>query len=308
MWRTILVLLMTLIAVPWLTFNMDTPLSGHQMDVLKMLLWTYGIAAFCTFAVSAITKNYSQVDKLWSVIPIAYVWIVAYHSAFEPRIVLMAGMVTLWGARLTFNFARRGGYSWRFWEGEEDYRWAILRAKPEFQAPWKWFLFNLFFISGYQMGLILLFTLPAVKAMDSVNDLGIWDIVLAALMLGLIIMEFIADQQQYNYQEAKHQLIREGKPLNAYYKVGFTHTGLWAWMRHPNYAAEQSIWVVFYLFSVVATGIPFNWTIAGCLLLILLFKGSSDFSEAVSAEKYPAYKTYQKRVGRFLPFKGKYNH
>jgi len=36
-------------------------------------------------------------------------------------------------------------------------------------------------------------------------------------------------------------------------------------------------------------------------LLIILFKGSSDFSEEISAKKYPAYKEYQKRVSRFIP-------
>lgn len=34
----------------------------------------------------------------------------------------MAILVNLWGIRLTLNFARKGGYSWKFWEGEEDYR------------------------------------------------------------------------------------------------------------------------------------------------------------------------------------------
>jgi steroid 5-alpha reductase family enzyme len=41
-------------------------------------------------------------------------------------------------------------------------------------------------------------------------------------------------------------------------------------------------------------------------LLVLLFKGSSDFSESITEEKYPEYIKYQKRVGRFLPSKGKY--
>jgi steroid 5-alpha reductase family enzyme len=40
---------------------------------------------------------------------------------------------------------------------------------------------------------------------------------------------------------------------------------------------------------------------AGCLLLLILFQGSSDFSENISASKYPNYKEYQKTVGRFLP-------
>jgi steroid 5-alpha reductase family enzyme len=72
-------------------------------------------------------------------------------------------------------------------------------------------------------------------------------------------------------------------------------------MRHPNYFSEQSIWLVFYLFSVAASGRWLNWSVMGIILLLLLFQGSADFSEKISAEKYPAYKDYLKRVPRFLP-------
>ena len=49
-----------------------------------------------------------------------------------------------------------------------------------------------------------------------------------------------------------------------------------------------------------ASGQWFNWTIAGCLLLIVLFQGSSAFSEEISADKYPEYADYQRKVARFL--------
>lgn len=305
MWRTVIFLIFTLIIVPILTFNFDVPLTELQQSTLKTLLCVYGIAAGLCFIVSSATKNYSQVDKLWSIIPIPYVWIIAYNTDFEPRILLMAFLVSIWAVRLTYNFARRGGYSWKIWTGEEDYRWAVLRAKPEFQSQWKWSAFNLFFISAYQMALILFFTLPALKAMESNIPIGIFDYILAAIFVALVIMEYIADNQQYYYQEEKYRQKKIGKVAD-FYKIGFTHTGLWAYMRHPNYSAEQAIWIVFYFFSVIATDIWLNWSIAGALLLVLLFKGSSDFSEEETEKKYPLYKKYIKEVGRFLPLKKKF--
>lgn len=305
MWRTVLFLIFTLIIVPILTFNFDVPLTELQQSTLKTLLGVYAIAAGVCFIVSSATKNYSQVDKLWSIIPIPYVWIIAYNTDFEPRILLMAFLVSIWAVRLTYNFARRGGYSWKIWTGEEDYRWAVLRAKPEFQSQWKWSAFNLFFISAYQMALILFFTLPALKAMESNIPIGIFDYTLAAIFVALVIMEYIADNQQYYYQEEKYRQKKIGKVAD-FYKIGFTHTGLWAYMRHPNYSAEQAIWIVFYFFSVIATDIWLNWSIAGALLLVLLFKGSSDFSEEETEKKYPLYKKYIKEVGRFLPLKKKF--
>ena len=295
-----------MVAVPILTFYYDEPITDLQWNCLQTLLVTYGVAAFLAFLISTITKNYSQVDKLWSTIPIAYGWITAHYANYDERVTLMAILISLWGIRLTYNFARRGGYSWKFWTGEEDYRWAIVQQKPGLNKKWGWVLFNFFFISGYQMALILMMTLPIVKVMGSEVPLGIWDYVIAVAVVGFIIIEYIADQQQYDYQQEKYRLKNTGQPLEGKYALGFTHTGLWAWMRHPNYMAEQAVWIVFYLFSIVATGNVINWSIAGALLLVLLFKGSSDLSESITAGKYPEYKRYIKEVGRFLPIKGKF--
>ena len=305
MWKVALLLIFTLLTVPVVCFYYDDPLNALQANALCTLLWVYGTASFLCFVLSTITKNYSQVDKLWSIMPIPYLWIMVHYGSYDPRLILMAVLVTVWGVRLSCNFARRGGYSWKFWTGEEDYRWSILQAKPEFAQKWKWLLFNFLFISFYQMGLVLLTTLPALRVLGIHTPIGLFDIVLAIVILLLIFIEFLSDQQQYNYQTEKYRQIESGN-VEPYYKIGFVHTGLWAWIRHPNYMAEQAIWIVFYFYSVIATGHWINWTITGGLLLVLLFKGSSDFSEAISAEKYPEYKKYQKTVGRFLPFKGKF--
>jgi steroid 5-alpha reductase family enzyme len=301
MWKTILALLITIIVIPVIAFTFDEALSTSQREILNELVVVYLAAALLCFAVSTLSKNYSQVDKLWSLIPIAYVWITAVKSGMEPRIVLMAVMVSVWGLRLTYNFSRRGGYSIRFWTGEEDYRWAVLRAKPELTAKWRWVVFNLFFISLYQMGLILLITLPAVRSVGG-TPLGWVDYLLAGLILGIVLIETLADQQQWNYHKEKRKAIASGGEVPEKYKKGFVHTGLWGLMRHPNYAAEQAVWIAFYFFSVSATGNWLNWSVMGGILLVLLFWGSSNFSEAISAGKYPDYEEYKKRVPRFIPF------
>lgn len=301
MWKTVLALLVTLLVIPYIAFRFDDPLTAAQSATLGRLITIYLAAALLCFLVSTLAGNFSQVDKLWSIIPIVYTWVVAIDSGFEARIVLMAVLVTVWGIRLTYNFNRRGGYSIRFWTGEEDYRWAILRAKPEFAAPWKWVLFNLLFISLYQMALILLMTIPAVRSMGG-RQLGPADWILVGILLGLVVLETVADQQQWEFHKTKRQLRKEGKELSEPHSKGFVHHGLWGIVRHPNYAAEQAIWIVFYFFSVTATGQWINWSVMGAILLVLLFMGSSNFSESISAGKYPEYADYQKRVPRFIPF------
>lgn len=301
MWKTVIFLLITILVIPFIAFKFDDPLTLLQQDILRDLIIVYLIASLACFVVSSITNNYSQVDKLWSVLPIPYTWMVAFQADFEPRLVLMAVLVTLWGVRLSYNFSRRGGYSIKFWTGEEDYRWAILQAKPEFKARWKWMFFNLFFISLYQLGLVLLMTLPALRSVGG-KALNGFDILVAGLFVLFLLFETIADQQQWNYHKKKRELIDQGNEIPDSYQKGFVHTGLWKRARHPNYASEQAIWIVFYFFSVIATGQWLNWSVIGAILLVLLFYGSSNFSESISAGKYPDYKEYQQRVPRFVPF------
>jgi steroid 5-alpha reductase family enzyme len=254
-----------------------------------------------TFTLGQLTGNYSQVDKLWSIVPVIYVWYMAYLGQWNDRMLIMAILVTLWGVRLTYNFARRGAYSWKFWEGEEDYRWDILRKKPGLKNPFIWTLFNLGFICFYQNTLIFLITLPVIAVYaENVTAVGMIDYLLSFLFMAVIFLEYIADQQQYDFQTEKYNRINAGKELGMY-EDGFVSKGLWAFVRHPNYAAEQAIWVILYLFSVQATGQWFNWSIGGAILLILLFRGSANFSEEISASKYPKYKEYQEKVPRFIP-------
>lgn len=302
MLKTIFILIVTIIIVPFVAIKFDQPLSALQIQMLQHSgLLMLGVALTC-FVVSELTNNCSQVDKLWSITPILYTWLFAFESDWSPRLVLMAVLATIWGVRLTYNFGRRGAYKLKFWEGHEDYRWDVLRKKPFLQNRFTWTIFNLGFISLYQNTLIWLFTLPAVMVFQSDSQqLTMGDYILAIVYIGFVVLETIADQQQWNYQNEKHRRMNAGEPLGDYYGKGFVHSGLWKHVRHPNYASEQSIWVTFFLFTIVATGRYLNWSVTGALLLMLLFQGSADFSESISSEKYEGYKDYIKKTPRFLP-------
>ena len=298
---TVILLIVVIVVIPVAAIFYDEPLNPLQTATLIQLVIAMSVISIICFITGEITSNYSQTDKLWSIMPFFYVLYVAYAGSWQPRLLLMFFVVAVWSIRLTYNFNRRGGYSWKFWTGEEDYRWTVLRNEPFLQGKWKFTLFNFFFICFYQQALILAFTLPAVAAMKSDTPIGIVDMVIAIVMIGFVVIETIADQQQWDFQTEKHRRKKAGEPLNEEQAQGFISSGLWSKVRHPNYASEQSIWIVFYLFSVIATGNWINWSMAGCVLLVILFKSSADFSENISAGKYTAYRDYQKRVPKFIP-------
>lgn len=282
-------------------------LSALQNETLQLLCIIAACSAAYCFIVGEITRNNSQMDKLWSILPAIYTWVVAVKGDFEPRLVVMAVLATIWGARLTFNFALKGAYSWKFWAGDEDYRWPWLRARKECQPYWKWVIFDFVFISFYQNFLVLLTTLPAVAVMGSGKPLGWGDCAAALLMAFFIGYEAVADIQQWRFQSTKWSMLKAGRKLAelpAPYNKGFNTTGLWKVSRHPNYFGEQSIWVSFYLFSIAAGMGICNWSVCGAVLLILLFMGSSWLGEYISKSKYPEYENYIKTVNRYFPGKG----
>ncbi len=266
--------------------------SGYDavMSALNVvILVASAVSAFCWIA-SLVTKDTSWVDRLWSIAPVAYLWVFAGFVGFaDVRLTLMAVLVTLWGARLTFNFARKGGYS-----GVEDYRWAILRGR---MSPIAFQAFNLFFIVIYQNLLLVLITLPALTVLDNPRALGVLDLIVAVLFLAFLVGETVADQQQWAFHRRKAEAISRGEEPAGQ----FATMGLFRFSRHPNFFFEQAQWWMIAAFGVIAAGtIP--WTVVGALLLTLLFVGSTIFTESITRSKYPEYENYRARTSMVIPW------
>ena len=184
---------------------------------------TCNIIAILCFLISSFTGNFSQVDKLWSIVPAMYAWM----CVTDTRTALMAFLATLWSVRLTYNFYRRGGYDgwpYNIFGGEEDYRWEILRQGT--LGGWWTFLknkfilgvFNLVFISFYQNWLLLYIASPSLVAWsmamqrtychndegeDTSSSLNAMDKVAATIFLFALCIESMADNQQLRFQNRK---------------------------------------------------------------------------------------------------------
>jgi len=242
---------------------------------------------------SILTGNYSQVDRLWSIAPPLYVaWFAAQAGFGDPRLDVMAVLAALWGARLTYNFARKGGYR----RGSEDYRWQVVRSRL---GPVAFQVFNATFLAPFQSLLLLLLALPASVALEHrATPFGLLDGAATAAFLLFFAGEAVADAQQWRFQADKAARRARGEATPA----GFITTGLFRFSRHPNFCCEIALWWAFYAFSVAAGGAASNPSLAGAVTLTLLFQGSTTLTERLSLEKYPAYAAYQRTTSRLIPW------
>lgn len=265
----------------------------RSTDPLTTALWAAAGFALVCWVLSLATKEYSWVDRLWSITPPLFATHFAAHVGFsDARLNLMAALTVLWGARLTYNFARKGGYK----RGGEDYRWEEIQERI---GP-VWFqLLNATFLAPFQNFLLLLIVVPSYAAHRSVGmPLNALDFVAAGAFVLFFVGETVADEQQWKFQNAKHAAIARGETP----KASFVTSGLFRYSRHPNFFCEQAMWWSYYLFSIAAGAGVLNWTIVGAALLTLLFQGSTTLTERISLRKYPAYADYQRTTSRLIPW------
>jgi steroid 5-alpha reductase family enzyme len=250
------------------------------------------------FLLGLLTRNYSQVDRLWSVLPpvFALVWMPGFRE--NPRYLIAAGLVIAWGIRLTANFAVKGGYAFNLKKGfyEEDYRWPVIKKKIPNRVAFE--LFNLLFISGFQLTLIYFFTLPLYDLGSVTAPLARTDLVLFGLMAALLGLETIADLQQLAYYRRRGRPELESDPR---VQLGFNTYGLWRFSRHPNYVCELGQWIVLYLALYAASG-RHHPSGLGAVVLVLLFIGSTRMAEDITGSKYPAYARWKRATPAWLPF------
>lgn len=94
-----------------------------------------------------VNRNYSQVDRLWSILPALYIghYTLWAHLNGLPtqRLDNVAVFGAVWSARLTFNYWRKGGYN----IGSEDYRWNIVK---DYIGYWPMLVFDITFIAFFQ--------------------------------------------------------------------------------------------------------------------------------------------------------------
>ncbi|KAF2101900.1 DUF1295-domain-containing protein [Rhizodiscina lignyota] len=267
-----------------------------------------------TLVAAEINRNYSQVDRLWSILPTIYNAHYCYWAHLEGLPTLKLDLVllvsTLWSIRLSYNYWRKGGYN----IGVEDYRWPILRKQ---MGPYLFTILNWTFISFGQSILLMLITAPTyillctsrITSPSTSLQLDTYDLIFPATWAFLLAIETLSDQQQWRYHKAKHAYEKTAKIPSEYKNSfssedldrGFLTSGLFAYARHPNYAAEMGVWLTLYVWGCYTSQTRWNWTVGAALAYVFIFLSSTPLTEGISTGKYDEYTIYQSGVGRFVP-------
>jgi steroid 5-alpha reductase family enzyme len=231
------------------------------------------VATLVVFGFSRAHRNSSFYDAYWSVLPplFAVYWYLANAQAGVDagRAWLVIALVWLWGMRLTANWAVHwGGLA------HEDWRYPIVRARAGRAELWA-DLFGLHLFPTFQ---VFLAALPIYAVMTRGQaPLGWLDALAAAITLGAILIETLADLQLRAF-------IKREQPGS------FITSGLWAWSRHPNYFGEIGFWWGLMLFGLAAAPDQWWWIVPGALAMSAMFAFASiPFMDRRSLERRPGY-------------------
>lgn len=193
---------------------------------------------------------------------------------------------------------------------------------------WTFKLLNITFISFMQSIILYLLAAPVYPILLSTQfrpEVDASDLAFLAWQLGLVVSEWFSDQQQWgkitwcvartpsaksltyspDFHAAKHEYQKSAKIPRGWAAAdlnrGFLTSGLWKYSRHPNFAAEQTIWLSLYAWSAITTNTSYFWASAGIVNLLSIFASSTILTEWITGQKYPEYEEYQRQVGKFMP-------
>ncbi len=246
---------------------------GLVILVLMSLLWLLSLAL----------KNASIVDIFWGTGFVIAAWaaFLLTPEGFIQRKLLIAGLVTIWGLRLSLHILIRN------WGKPEDFRYQAWRNETGSAWWWRSF-FKVFLLQGVLLWII---SAPLLAAQFSPQPDHLTWLDYLAIPVWLIgfFFEAVGDWQLTRF---KADPANKGKVMNR---------GVWRYTRHPNYFGDATQWWAYYLIAAAAGG---WWTIFSPAIMTFLLtrvSGARLLEKSLKEEK-PGYKEYVESTSEFIPW------
>jgi steroid 5-alpha reductase family enzyme len=233
--------------------------------------------------VSLLLKNSSIVDVFWGTGFVIFAWVafITTPAGFIVRKLLLCGMVTIWGLRLSLHILTRN------WGKGEDFRYQAWRNEAGSSWWWKSF-FKVFILQAI---LLLIVAVPLLAAQIKPLPAHLTWLDLLAIPVWLVGFSFetLGDWQLMRFKANPENL---GKLLT---------TGAWRYSRHPNYFGDATQWWAYYLVALAAGG---WWTIFSPIImtaLLLRVSGVRLLEKTLKLTK-PGYQEYVETTSEFIPW------
>ena len=227
------------------------------------------------FAVAAARRTDVVTDLSYSLTFALLAVVLPLTGAREPSQLIASLLVLLWAIRL-------GGYLFRrILRMKVDHRFDAMRDKPlRFARFW--------LLQAVSVAVIML---PVSYLLDrsGAPGLGAWAVAGAAVWLGGLLIEAVADAQKSAFRSKDENRGR------------FIASGLWRYSRHPNYFGEILVWWGLFLYAVpFLEGAAFAVVVGPVFItVLLLFVSGIPLLERSADDKYgddPAYRDYKRRT------------
>lgn len=296
----------TLLAVIWLIFAWREPrgrawhlvlavaplvgfalaLAGPAWIVPVASIWLViggGIlaAVIVAWVLGTATRNHGMMDIVYPLTALAGALAGAAYVGFDVWIAAALAPIGVWSLRLAIQTYGHNSNS----EREPYASW-----RRRFGAKWLWWSF--FQVHLLQGVTVWIWCAPIAFAFAAPEPRPLWPLVLGgAIWLVGFALQAVADNQLATF---KREAANRGKLLD---------TGVWAFVRHPNYLGEALMWwglfafALGHLLGLLAMFAPIYAT------WFMGYASAAPFKERHMARTRPeAWAEYCRRTPRFMPW------
>lgn len=254
-----------------------------QKLALSQVFWFSGLVLFVYmliwFMASVSKKRADLADIAWGPGFLLVAWISLFFGQASLEGLVVNILVTIWALRLAFHLYLRNR------NRAEDFRYQKLKQKWVKNFNLKLFV-EVFLLQGFILFVIALPVIWIHTHPQGVPEQVFW-LALFVWVMGFVL-ETIADLELVRF---KNDSSNKGKLLTS---------GVWSYVRHPNYLGELLQWWAIWL---MAAFLPWGWVliISPLLLtfLIVLVSGVRPLEEA--RQNQPDFKAYQESTPALVP-------
>ncbi len=239
-----------------------------------------GLTLLVLWCVSLLRKDTSIIDIFWGLGFVLVAWLsLGTGGHWSAQGLLLAGMVSVWGLRLS------GYLAWRNWGKPEDHRYAAMREHHGAYFP----VVSLFTVFGLQGLLMWIISLPLQFGLGQAHA---WHVAAAGGVIFWAAGLFFEAVGDYQLARFKADSANLGCVMDR---------GLWRYTRHPNYFGDFLVWWGFYL--VAAESGSWWWTIIGPLLMsfLLIRVSGVRLLENSLRSRVAGYEDYVRNTSSFFP-------